>query len=280
MNAETRPRSRYGYDAQWWEGVGGFEPELRYAVATRGPLMSLTFVGPLLLLYEVGVSVLGSEGGQLLRTGADAWMRSVLGGWGLTDRWLVPLALVLGLLVWQTVDPGPWRIRFRWLGGMLLESLFLAIGFVAASRLVDLGFSWFESSSPGQLQDMRVALNEQAANSGLSAIVGFLGAGIYEEALFRLFLIPALFGLSRLFQIPSVIAATLSVSASALLFALAHHAGIPGEPFTWYAFVFRWLAGIGFAAIFLHRGFGIAVGAHAIYDVIVGYLGWHVAIGM
>src|SRR5438093_1328862 len=85
-----------------------------------------------------------------------------------------------------------------------------------------------------------------------------LGAGVYEETLFRLMLVPTLFGILRLLQMPQVLASSWAVTAAALLFALAHHAGSPGEPFTWYAFIFRWMAGVFFAWVFIIRGFGIA----------------------
>ena len=64
----------------------------------------------------------------------------------------------------------------------------------------------------------------------------------------------------------------LAVTGSALLFALAHHAGSPGEPFTWFAFIFRWMAGVFFAWVFILRGFGIAVGTHTMYDILVGWI--------
>ena len=76
-------------------------------------------------------------------------------------------------------------------------------------------------------------------------------------------------------QTPAVLASTLAVTASALLFSLAHHAGTPGEAFTWFAFIFRWLAGVYFAWVFVVRGFGVAVGTHTAYDILVGAVGWH-----
>jgi len=59
---------------------------------------------------------------------------------------------------------------------------------------------------------------------------------------------------------------------SSLAFAGAHHLGPLGEPFQWYAFLFRASAGIFFAALFVYRGFGIAAGTHAAYDMLVGLL--------
>jgi Type II CAAX prenyl endopeptidase Rce1-like len=80
----------------------------------------------------------------------------------------------------------------------------------------------------------------------------------------------ALIGISRL----KILASALAVTGSALLFALAHHAGTPAESFTWFAFIFRWMAGVFFAWVFVIRGFGIAVGSHTGYDILVGYFGW------
>ena len=74
---------------------------------------------------------------------------------------------------------------------------------------------------------------------------------------------------------PRVLASAMAVTASALLFALAQDGGTPGESFTWFALIYRWLAGVYFAWVFVVRGFGVAVGTHTAYDVLVGWLGWH-----
>ena len=54
---------------------------------------------------------------------------------------------------------------------------------------------------------------------------------------------------------------------SSVLFALAHYLG--PEEFTLYSFAFRFLAGLVFAALFVFRGFAVAVYTHTIYDVYV-----------
>jgi hypothetical protein len=38
----------------------------------------------------------------------------------------------------------------------------------------------------------------------------------------------------------------------------------------WFGFVFRFLAGVFFSVLFVYRGFGIAAGSHAAYDVLLG----------
>jgi len=60
------------------------------------------------------------------------------------------------------------------------------------------------------------------------------------------------------------------------MFAAAHYIGQPDEPLDladilfWFSFLFRFLAGVFFSVLFVYRGFGIAAGTHAGYDILVG----------
>jgi membrane protease YdiL (CAAX protease family) len=95
-----------------------------------------------------------------------------------------------------------------------------------------------------------------------------IGAGIYEELIFRLIVLNALsFLLIDLLQMRKNWATVGIIISSAVLFAAYHYLG--SEKFTPVTFVFRTLAGLYFAAIFLCRGFGITCGCHASYDMIV-----------
>ena len=101
-------------------------------------------------------------------------------------------------------------------------------------------------------------------------IISFVGAGIYEEMLFRLFLFSGLAWLFRVWEVPSP--GLLAGAISSVLFAAAHNIGPHGESFIPYVFLFRTLAGFYFTLLYRFRGFGIGVGAHAGYDVLVGVL--------
>jgi Type II CAAX prenyl endopeptidase Rce1-like len=255
-----------GPDTQAW--IQDHRPS-SYWEATRRPFPSLLFVAPLVIVYEVAVVLLRGESDQgTLRSGADAWMRQALASAGLAHPWFLPLLLVVILMGWQISRSHDWRFSPTILGGMIAESLIWAVALLGVGRLIDLGFAYLEQGHQPFL-----AVGTAAGRPTLTAVIGFIGAGVYEETLFRLMLVPTLFAILKLLQMPQVLSSSWAVTASALLFALAHHAGSPGEAFTWYAFVFRWMAGVFFAWVFVIRGFGIAVGTHTAYDILVGWIG-------
>jgi membrane protease YdiL (CAAX protease family) len=122
-----------------------------------------------------------------------------------------------------------------------------------------------------RLQDRLWPLAANAAREGFfSRLIGFCGAGLYEEVLFRLLLLPALaWCFARLgMSVPRAAVGGLVVSS--LLFSAAHYVGPLGDTFEPYSFTFRTIAGLFFAGLFLWRGFGIAAGTHAAYDMLVG----------
>ena len=271
---------------------------LDYWEDTRRPLPCLIFVLPFLLIYELGVFWLVGANGEpmAIRTGADVWMRQGLAAVGLTSPWILPATLVVSLLVWQLANLRELHFRTGTLIGMAIESVIWALALIALSRGVDVAFTTVESAAltmevpntesgpdpdsnpnpnPNASSSSEAAATPATINSTLALIVGFVGAGIYEESLFRLALVPVLALGFRMLLAKRLMAATLAIFVSAAIFAIAHHAGAQGEAFSWYAFVFRCAAGVGFAGLFALRGFGIAVGAHIAYDVMVGWLGWH-----
>ena len=127
------------------------------------------------------------------------------------------------------------------------------------------------TSARGAPPDASGGAKNIAANPvPVSQIISFVGAGIYEEVLFRLLVFTGLGWLLGMFQVPTRAALLAAAAGSAGVFAVAHHVGPYGEAYDGYVFLFRCLAGVYFALLYQFRGFGIAVGAHACYDVLVG----------
>ena len=101
-----------------------------------------------------------------------------------------------------------------------------------------------------------------------SGLVMSLGAGFYEEVAFRV----VLFGLGlKLIQRyyksrPATVLLTWALVTS-LIFSAWHYVGPFGDPFHISSFVFRWVCGLAFVAIYRYRGFAPVVWTHALYDV-------------
>ncbi len=97
-----------------------------------------------------------------------------------------------------------------------------------------------------------------------------LGAGIYEELLFRVLLVGALAAAARALlgwrPVTAGVAATL---AGAAIFSAFHYIGPYGDRWQLYSFAFRMVAGLFFSGLYLARGFGITAWTHALYDVLL-----------
>ncbi len=254
-----------------------------YWAESRRPLPSLIFLLPLLTAYELGVLWFDAAQIAAVRNGADTWMRTWLLQVGGDRPWMLPALIVAVLLTWHLVRKFAWRLSLETLVGMLSESLLGAILLLVMGQVLSLTFQ--------RLGWMPAEVVEAALPSRVASAVGFLGAGIYEEVLFRLLLIPAMFLSLRALLFPRRLAAVGAVVASSLLFSLAHYVEPGGSgvlpslsafaaasqhvadtPSAWFGCGFRVLAGLVFAALFLLRGFGITVGCHVLYDLLVGVL--------
>ena len=235
-----------------------------YLVAARHPWACVLFVVPVLLLYEAGLRMLGPTPDEV-RTGADVWARMAATELGLS-AWAAPMLLVGGLLVWGLTRPRESLLDplGTWIG-MAAESvafaclLFLVVQ-LAYPLLAILG---------GTIQNVFLMTSAgRSPEQTWESIVRYMGAGIYEEAIFRLVLFSGIRLLFVLGDFPERWANVLAGIGSALIFASAHQAG--AEHVNATIFLYRASAGLYFAWLFQIRGFGIAVGAHAGFDVLVG----------
>jgi hypothetical protein len=215
---------------------------------------------PLLAAYEGAVAWLGGPQPEALRNGADNWLRWGLASAGVHNPWLPPVSLLFLFIAWCWLrhDDRPGDV-IGVLSGMSIESVVYALGL------------WGMSRSLAPLLE-RIGV-ELAVGPGTEAtlrqVVPYVGAGIYEEAVFRLFLYAMLRALLRQLELPAGTPGLVAAFASAAVFSAAHHVGPYGQPYSNYLFLFRLLAGLYFALLFQLRGFGVAVGAHACYNVLV-----------
>lgn len=216
-----------------------------YFTRSERPLTSLIFILPLLLIYELGTRYV--SGGIL----AVAWLQDFMALFGATGRYLPAFAVIVSLLFWHIARRDPWEINPLHLGGMMLESAILAIPLILLCMVA----ATYLPMAAG-------------ADSIPGVITRSIGAGIYEEFVFRL---GAFSVLSLLFvdllKMPKVRANILMVVIASLAFSLYHYWG--DEPFRVRTFAFRTAAGIYFGAVFAFRGFGVSAGSHTAYDIFV-----------
>lgn len=229
-----------------------------YGRLSAGPLHSLAFLLPLVLLYEIGLVVyLSSPDGTLRETiVAHRQLSRLFELFGTGSLYLPGVLLVVILLVWQVTTKAPWRVRPAVVGGMACESVLwmapvLVLGLITQMKLSGHGAMAVEGAGSPHVWQENVVLS--------------VGAGLYEEMLFRLLLIAGLHAMMHdLLKLGETAASTLAVVGSAVAFTMYHGVGW-GSPAS--QIFFFTAAGAYFGVVFLMRGFGVVVGAHAAYDI-------------
>jgi Type II CAAX prenyl endopeptidase Rce1-like len=233
-----------------------------YWQASRAPRYSLLFALPLLVSYQaLAVAVpAGPAGG--VRNGADV----------LLERAFIALAGAQGPLVFMVclIAVGLWLVArdMRARGQRLAPGVFAAmLGESAALALVcGIVVGGLTAALLGEPPALASPAGVRLGSS--TVLMLSLGAGIYEELLFRVVLVGLLAWVARrVFGSPPPVAGTVAALGGALLFAVFHYIGPYGDPLDLYSFVFRTIAGLFFSTLYLLRGFGITAWTHALYDV-------------
>lgn len=234
-----------------------------YWQASRAPRYSLLFALPLLLLYQVLVAAdpVGPRGG--VRNGADVLLQNIF-VWlaGSRGPLLFMICLIGGglWLVAKDMRANGRRLSAPVFGTMLAESVGLALvfGIIVGGLTAALLGAPPPLAAPAASQDL-----------GRGTILMLsIGAGIYEELLFRVVLVGALAWVAhRVVGWRPPVAGAVATVGGALLFSAFHYVGPYGDALELYSFVFRTIAGLFFSALYLVRGFGITAWTHALYDV-------------
>lgn len=224
-----------------------------YIAATHRPIHILLFLLPLIVAYEFASLI--AEPGTATTGGiaAERALTRVFEAFGAVGPHTPAIALVVVLVIWQILVGRGWKPKPVVLFGMGFESALASLPLVVVGSLL----------SPGAVA---VLAGAEPANELITRLHIAVGAGIYEELLFRLVGIAAAhFLLQDLLRLPQGIATAGAVVLTALAFALYH------DPFSreqgGRLFAFYLVAGLYFGTLFVARGFGIVVASHALYDV-------------
>ncbi len=224
-----------------------------YLVRSRRVSLSLVYVAVLFFLYEALIRLVDSR----TRNAAEVMFKELFLDLGPGAIWLeLFLAGVFAFAVWRVVrDRQP---ALRLFPPFLVECLLLALLLGPVVNALTGTFP-LQAVAPG-------GEGRPLAGSLLASV----GAGVYEELLFRLLLLGG--GYTALLAVLGArkrTAFAVALVASSLAFATYHHVGANADPWESRLFVFRALAGILLGLVFAFRGLGVVVYLHALYDVLV-----------
>ena len=215
---------------------------------------SLLFVFPLFCLYELGLLWVPKQNGVDFISGTlFASVGQDLEYYLLAQGILILLSVAM-LMYWR-------RVR-----GFELEEFFptMAEASIYALTMGTL-ISFVMGDVLGLVALSRAPLSKEVFSIGMLS----LGAGLYEELVFRLLLFSATLWCLAQFGANRMTSLIIALVVSSLAFALAHHVGSFSEVFKFETFLFRSLAGLCFALIFHLRSFAHVVYTHFFYDLYV-----------
>lgn len=240
-------------------GKGKLSPNAPYALVSTRPLHVLIFLLPLMVAYELGSIFYLSGTAQGANTiGARNLLGLFFDAFGAASLHVPPIALTVVLLAWHVLLKDGWRLRPGVLAGMMLESCVWAVPLLVFSLVLAQG-------TPAAAFEL-AGLPTMSWQARLTVA---LGAGIYEELVFRLMMITlAHLVLADVFRVPDRGAFVAASLVSAAAFALHHNVRSVDGSFDVPKFLFLAVAGLYFAGIFITRGFGLVVAVHALYDVV------------
>ena len=247
-----------------------------YLETSSAPLACFLFALPMFIVYHAGLWWLNTFAGLRWANAVDIVIADGLGRLGIAGPLLSFILVVIVFLLMHAMSGKPWRRppAYIWFF-MILESLILALPVFMLSRLTTklIGYLSFSASAL-----FPRAASEAGELSWRANLILSCGAGVYEEFFFRILVMGGMtLFLGKIMGVGGGWKLALAVVGQALLFSASHH--LPGGPeevaslaaarTALPAFAFRTAAGVYFAFIYLERGFGIAAGSHAGYDLMV-----------
>jgi hypothetical protein len=220
----------------------------RYAEESRSLGNAALLTAPIVLSYEVGLLLLGD---RAVRNAADALIDQGLMAFGRPVALAVNL-MVLGAFIAFAVTTGTRKATpiGLFIPAVLEGALYACIlipALMAVSRRM--------IAAPGAVEP-------------LEGIVLSLGAGFYEELVFRLMAVGGAYLVLQRLGVRAELATIGLLLLSGLAFSWFHHVGPGAEPLVARVFVMRAIAGVLLGGLFILRGFGIVCYTHVIYDLI------------
>ena len=228
---------------------------MSYLLKSKTSFYSFLFTLPLFFLYEINILFLSWDDILVVRNGADFLMRNILESFDIYGLYGLGLVFFLGLLVTYIFfikEDQQQEVNVNFLFIMLAESMLWSVVLYFL------------------LYKFMVLLMNPVGKTILQQVTLAIGAGIYEEFLFRVLLIAGLSGiLGFVFMWDKTFKNIIAVVLSGGIFSAFHFMGEYGDFFSMELFLIRFFAGLILGVLYMYRGFGITAYTHSIYDLIV-----------
>ncbi|HKI99806.1 MAG TPA: CPBP family glutamic-type intramembrane protease [bacterium] len=235
-----------------------------YLRSSRSAFYGVIAALPLLLAYELLLLVSGSIGGWQVRNAGDVWLRLLLESLDVGPTHASAVMILILLLAIPAVRRRDTPLRGTYCVLMVAEAFCYSL---MLGLLINIILEFIFSAIPSVI--LSRALFPAAmpfAGDTARGLALSLGAGLFEEFIFRVVLLGGLLLLMRL-VLPHHLATVVAIVLAALLFSAAHYIGPLGDHFTFASFLFRFVAGLLFTGLYYLRGFGVTAYAHAFYDM-------------
>lgn len=208
----------------------------------------------MLLLYESFIIWGELPSGAMIRNAPEAMVRSALVFLGVSHYHVSFILITIALILIPLFYQKGLLVKKSYIIYLILESVGWGLfsGFLIQAVLYKLLF-YTGTMTGSVLSDIGLAI----------------GAGLFEELLFRVLLTSFLIWMFVSLIKSRKTSIFLAVLTASFLFSLSHYIGNAADQFTLYSFLFRFLAGVWFTSLYAVRGFAVVCMAHAFYDIFV-----------
>lgn len=242
----------------------------RYTFLSQRPLHVLVFLLPLIVIFEIGAST--THTGQTVKAQRELW--EFFEWFGAGGMHVPAILTVVVLLIWHILSADRWRVRGRVLAGMAFESAAWTAPLLVLALLLARVLGIEQTTARAA---MAVLGQDTGAGPALPLPSWFnslsmaLGAGVYEEVLFRLIGLALVhIAVVDVGGLSDRMGKVIGVVVTSALFSVYHDSVLPaGGGVDWPTAMYYFAAGVYFSVVYLARGLGIAVGVHALYDAVI-----------
>tara|TARA_Y100000590_G_scaffold460671_1_gene620496 strand:- start:701 stop:1408 length:708 start_codon:yes stop_codon:yes gene_type:complete len=232
---------------------------MNYFSFSKNILTSFLVIFPLLVLYELIAFLKFSSTSFVIRNTADSIFRDIITIFTTNVSLAQSIIIIIFFTIYISFNIHyikNYTFKLKYILMIYLESFILGVILIFLLN----GIYVFNN------------INNTFYDDYILSFYLCLGAGIWEEILFRFVLINIFAFIFKFIFKKSFNVIFLSFVLSSLIFSLFHYIGSFADTFYLYSFFIRFIGGLCLSSIYYYRGLGISILTHFVYDfVLVSY---------